>query len=117
MADVNRPGTGASWDTEDAYWRDNFTGRPYAAGRTYEQFQPGYRYGFESGRHHMGRRWEEAEPDLRAGWDRYEHRGDSKSTWEEIKDAVRDAWHRVTGSEQEHEAGTPRSTTGRTTNM
>ena len=29
------------------------------------------------------------------GWERYEHRG--QSTWESIKDAVRDAWHRVTG--------------------
>jgi hypothetical protein len=35
------------------------------------------------------------EADLRTGWDKYEHRG--TSTWERIKDAVRDAWHRVTG--------------------
>jgi hypothetical protein len=43
----------------------------------------------------MGRSWEEAEADLRRGWDTYEHRGTSPAPWEEIKEAVRDAWDRV----------------------
>jgi hypothetical protein len=43
----------------------------------------------------MGRQWEEAEPDLQRGWETYEHRGESPSTWDEIKAAVRDAWDRV----------------------
>ena len=67
----------------------------YATGRTYDDFQPGYRYGFESGAHHLGRTWGDVETDLRTGWDKYQFRG--SSTWENIKDAVRDAWHRVTG--------------------
>jgi hypothetical protein len=46
----------------------------------------------------MGRRWDDAEPDLRAGWEGYEHRGEAPSAWEEIKQAVRDAWERVTGA-------------------
>ena len=49
-----------TWDQEDAWWRENYGGRPYATGRSYEEFRPGYRYGYESGRHHMGRngtRW------------------------------------------------------------
>jgi hypothetical protein len=37
------------------------------------------------------------EADLRTGWDKYEGRSQSESTWEKVKDAVRDAWHRVTG--------------------
>jgi hypothetical protein len=45
----------------------------------------------------MGRSWDDAESDLRSGWDSYEHRGESQSTWEEIKEAVRDAWDRVAG--------------------
>ncbi len=86
----------ASWETEDNYWHENFTSRPYALGPDYyDRFRPGYRYGFESAQHHLGRDWEEAEPDLRRGWDSYEHRGESPTTWEEIKDAVRDAWDRV----------------------
>jgi hypothetical protein len=88
----------AAWQTEDNYWHENFTSRPYAIGPDYyERFRPAYRYGFESARHGMGRRWDEAEPDLRAGWQRYEHRGEASSVWEDIKDAVRDAWDRVAG--------------------
>jgi hypothetical protein len=89
MADIR------SWDQEDAWWSDNFASRPYATGRNYEDFRPGYRYGFESGLHHMGRAWSDVESDLRTGWERYEFRG--RSAWENVKDAVRDAWHRVTG--------------------
>lgn len=87
------------WDVEDKWWADNFATRPYNVGRTerYEQLRPAYRYGFESAQHHVGRSFAEAEPDLRAGWDRYEHRGEHESKWDEIKDAVRDAWERVVG--------------------
>ena len=54
-----------TWDQEDAWWRENYGGRPYATGRSYEEFRPAYRYGYESGRHHMGRNWNEVEADLR----------------------------------------------------
>ncbi|HET8648620.1 MAG TPA: hypothetical protein VFL95_01150 [Gemmatimonadales bacterium] len=89
----------ATWDLEEKYWADNFTGRPYAIGGNafYERFRPAYRYGWESAQHNLGRPWEDAEPDLRAGWDRYEHRGEHASAWDDIKDAVKDAWDRVTG--------------------
>ncbi len=105
------PSWEAAWETEDNYWHENFTSRPYALGPDYyDRFRPAYRYGFESGRHALGRRWDEAEPDLRTGWERYEHRGEQPSTWDEIKDAVRDAWDRVTGaSTAETEERRPRA--------
>jgi hypothetical protein len=88
----------AAWETEDNYWAENFSSRPYALGPDYyDRFRPAYRYGFESARHHLGRSWDDAEPDLRSGWDRYGRESDSPSTWDEIKAAVRDAWDRVTG--------------------
>ena len=92
------PAWKASWETEDNYWFENFSSRPYAIGPDfYDRFRPAYRYGFESAQHHVGRSWDEAEEDLRKGWDRYEHRSENTSTWNEIKEAVRDAWNRVTG--------------------
>lgn len=92
------PQSSRTWDQEDAWWRSNFSSRPYVrSGRDYDYYRPGYRYGYESGAHHMGRRWDEVEADLRTGWSKYQHRG--PSAWDEIKDAVRDAWHRVTGQE------------------
>ena len=98
----------ANWETEDNYWHENFTSRPYALGPDYyDRFRPAYRYGFESARHEMGRSWEDAEPDLRAGWERYEHRGENPTVWDEIKDAVRDAWDRVVG--RSGRAGEPKA--------
>ena len=41
---------------------------------------------------------DDAEPDRRAGLERYEHRGGASSMWEDIKEAVRDAWDRVVGT-------------------
>jgi hypothetical protein len=99
VSPVEDPNWQASWETEDNYWTENFTSRPYALGPDYyDRFRPAYRYGFESAQHHMGRGWEEAEPQLRQGWNSYEHRGQSASAWEEIKGAVRDAWDRVVGT-------------------
>ena len=89
----------ASWETEENYWYENFTSRPYALGPDYfDRFRPAYRYGVESAAHHMGRSWEDAEPDLQRGWDSYEHRGESQTAWDEVKEAVRDAWNRITGA-------------------
>ncbi|HEX6631784.1 MAG TPA: hypothetical protein VF048_11875 [Gemmatimonadaceae bacterium] len=104
--DSNRMGTtgstgsasGIDWNTEDAYWQTNYSSRPYAtADRDYDYYRPAYRYGTESASRYRGRNWNDVESDLRSGWDTYEHRGAGQSTWENMKDAVRDAWNRVTG--------------------
>lgn len=91
------------WEVEDRYWAETYRTRPYAIGgdEFYERFRPAYRYGFESAQHHMGRDWDSAESDLRAGWDRYEHRGEHQSAWEDVREAVKDAWDRVTGHRSE----------------
>lgn len=82
------------WNTEEDYWRDNWSTRPYAiADRGFAFYVPGYRYGYESACQMLGKQWEDVEPDLRTGWDRYEHRG--TGTWEHIKEAVRDGWNRI----------------------
>ncbi|MGH7509515.1 MAG: hypothetical protein ACREMZ_08590 [Gemmatimonadales bacterium] len=94
----------SSWNDEDIWWRDNFSTRPYATGRTYEEFRPAYQYGFEAGQHHMGRRWDEVEPDLRTGWEKFEGRRGAGSTWDNFKHAIRDAWNRITGQRDEVDA-------------
>jgi hypothetical protein len=92
MVDINRP---TDWESEDEYWRTNYRTRPYVSGTTreYDYYQPGYRYGYESANQYQGRRWEDVETDLQRDWGRYEYRG--QSTWEQMKNAVRDAWDRV----------------------
>jgi hypothetical protein len=94
MAD---PNDRFSWNDEDSYWRTNYRNRPYASssGKAYDFYQPGYRYGVESAGRYHGREWRDVESDLSRDWNSYEHRG--STTWEQVKDAVRDAWDRVTG--------------------
>ena len=85
------------WNDDDAYWRQTYRSRPYASTGTndYTFYQPGYRYGYEAASRYSGRKWSDVEGELARGWSTYEHRG--TSTWEQIKDAARDAWDRVTG--------------------
>ncbi len=95
MADINR----SAWNDEDTYWRSNYRSRPYgsSADRDYDFYQPGYRYGYEAANRYHGRSWSDVESDLSRDWNSYQHRGNS--TWDQIKDAVRDAWDRVTGNQ------------------
>jgi hypothetical protein len=89
--------TRTDWKTEDAYWRENYTRRPYfETGRDYEFYSPAYRFGYDATDRYSGKQWNDVEPDLRRDWDRYEHRG--QSTWEQIKTAVKDAWDRMVGN-------------------
>jgi hypothetical protein len=83
------------WDDEELYWRQNYSSRPYASGRSYDALSPGYRYGFDAAARYRGRKWADVEKDLERDWDKYPNRG--SSTWQQMKDAVRDAWDRVTG--------------------
>jgi hypothetical protein len=97
------------WSSERDWWRDNYSSRPYAsADRGFDQYEPGYRYGYESASRYRGRNWNDVEPDLRSGWNNYEHRGANKSTWEEIKDSVKDAWDHVTGGDHDRHSSTAR---------
>ena len=84
------------WTRDRDWWRSSFQNRPYAtADRRFEDYEPGYRFGYESANRYRGRNWNEVEPNLRTDWEKYEHRG--SSTWENVKDSVRDAWDNLTG--------------------
>ena len=87
--------TMTDWKTEDSFWRSEYKKRPYGAEKSYEYWQPAYKYGFEMFGKYPNKHWREVEPDLNAGWDLYEGRF-GNSTWEEVKHAVRDAWDRMT---------------------
>lgn len=78
---------------EDAYWRDSYSTRPYAQGRTYDEYRPAYQYGWESRGRYADRNWNDAESDLERGW--HEAKGKSSLAWNEAKNATRDAWDRV----------------------
>lgn len=85
-------------EEEDAYWRDNYSTRPYAAAdRDYEHYRPAYRYGWESRARLGNRSYDEIEPELERDWDTYRAQDTSRSglAWSDARHATRDAWHRI----------------------
>ena len=80
----------------DIYWREAFSHEPYySTDYTYNDYAPAYRTGYEAaGRYHgQNKRFDDLEPELRANYERI--KGNSRLAWENAKDAVRAAWHRV----------------------
>lgn len=78
---------------EDAYWRDNYTSRPYVAGGSYDDYGPAYMYGVDAYTRYPNRPFDEVEPDLSNRW--ASARGRSSLDWSQAKHASRDAWQRV----------------------
>ena len=79
---------------EDAYWRDNYSTRPYAGpDANFDDFGPAYSYGVSSYGRYPGQTFEAAEADLGRNWS--DARGESKLDWNSAKHATRDAWNRV----------------------
>jgi hypothetical protein len=79
---------------EDAYWRDNYSSRPYAAdGGSYDDYGPAYSYGVDAYTRNPNRSFDEVESDLNSGWGTA--RGRSSLDWDRAKPATRDAWHRL----------------------
>ena len=92
-------GMGSSLDpnVEDAYWRENYTTRPYVTkGSSYEDYRDAYRYGWESRANRADGRFDDVSNDLERGWEKA--RSKSKLSWEQAKHAVKDAWHRLEGA-------------------
>jgi outer membrane lipoprotein SlyB len=78
---------------EDAYWRDNYSTRPYVVAESqYSFYQPAYRYGWESRGNTPDGKWIDVETSLEEGW--AANRGMSTLAWKEAMPATRDAWSR-----------------------
>jgi hypothetical protein len=91
--------SGSEWAREEAWWRDNFRSRPYVReDRDFDHYLAAFRYGWEQAhRHDPGLGWSGVESDMMYGWNDSPHRAKDFSAWEEMKEAVRDAWQRVRG--------------------
>lgn len=96
---------GVNPSIEDNYWREHFASRPYVRDRAaYEEYEPAYRYGWESAARYRGRHFDDVETELARNWE--DARGNSRLDWNDARSAVRDAWQHV---EQASSAKTGRS--------
>jgi hypothetical protein len=78
--------------TERDYWHVNYMTRPYyVEGRSFGDYEPAYRYGWESSAKAGATTFEEAEKaHLESGWTAA--RGKCPYAWGDVREAVRDAW-------------------------
>jgi hypothetical protein len=81
---------------EDAYWRENYGTRPYAANGRYEDYGPAYRYGVNAYRSFPDKSFDELEPELSQHW--ANSRDTSTLEWDRAKHATRDAWTRLSNT-------------------
>lgn len=76
------------------HFEQNYRTAPYySAGREWNDYQPAYRYGYDTYGAYRGQRFEDVEQTLERNWD--EAKADSRLAWAEAKDAVRDGWHHI----------------------
>jgi hypothetical protein len=88
-------GSIARWDSENTYWRENYSMRPYySQDRNYSIYEPAYRYGVDAYHRNNGRSYSEIDQEqMRKGWE--QARGDSTLDWNDAQNATRDAYTRM----------------------
>ncbi len=81
---------------EDTYWRENYSSQPYyETGRTYDDYAPAYRAGYEARARYTDRprTFEEVERDIEADYN--SRRAANAMTWDKARHPARAAWDRV----------------------
>jgi hypothetical protein len=87
-------GHAVNHDEEDAHWREAHTREPYYnPERSYGDYGPAYRLGWESRARYDAGDFDDYEPAFRSDWDT--RKGASRLTWEEARHAARAGWRRM----------------------
>lgn len=78
----------------EAHFERQYRDTPYySTGREWSDYQPAYRYGYDTYGRYRGQRFEDVEDSLGRDWE--QARADSRLSWAEARDAVRDGWHHI----------------------
>ena len=76
------------------HFKKNYTSAPYyASGSTWNDYEPAYKYSYDTYSQYQGRKFEEVESELERNWENT--KADSRLAWNEAKGAVRDGWHHI----------------------
>jgi uncharacterized protein (TIGR02271 family) len=87
----------STWDTVRPLYQQEWQRKYGSSGGRWEQYEPGYRYGYEMANdpRYRGRQWTETEPSLRSDyedWARRNHYTAEPNAWDRMKENVREAW-------------------------
>ncbi len=92
-------GSRPDWQARMPYYRDRWQSRYGASGQhRWEDWEPGYRYGYEMARdpRFQGKRWTEIEHDLQRHYNEWASRHGLSSRpdsgWDRVREATREAW-------------------------
>jgi hypothetical protein len=87
--------TTGDFETYDQDFRQHYTQNYVSSPRSYEEYVPVYRYGYEVATSplYKDREWGTLEADLRHDWEKQ----NPDTPWDQFRDAVRYAWDRVRG--------------------
>ncbi len=82
------------WDRFRDDFHTHYTSTFGSRGRDFSYYEPAYRYGYSiaSRPEYRGREWSQVEPDIRRDWESRHQ----DSAWDDVKDAVRHSWNRIT---------------------
>jgi uncharacterized protein (TIGR02271 family) len=83
------------WNDAMPTYRQRWQQRYGTTGGRWEDFEPGYRYGYEmrARPEYRGRAFTEVEPNMRSEWERTH----PDTPWDRARDAVRETWDEKTG--------------------
>jgi len=65
----------------------------YASGKEWSDYEPAYKYGYDTYGQYRGKSFDSVEGDLERNWDKT--RANSRLAWGEAREAVRDGWHHI----------------------
>lgn len=65
----------------------------YKADHEWSDYEPAYKYGYDTYGQYRGRKFEDVEPDLERNWSTT--RSNSRLAWGDARGAVRDGWHHI----------------------
>lgn len=84
-----------NWDSQNSYWRDTYSTRPYYnSNRSYNVYEPAYRYGVDLYNKNPNTRYEDLnQSQIGSGW--ANARGNSDLGWADAQMAARDAYNRM----------------------
>jgi uncharacterized protein YcfJ len=76
------------------YFESNYRNAPYySAGRDWNDYEPAYKYGYDTYGQYRGQRFEDVEPQLERDWN--STKANSRLAWNEAKGAVKEGWHHI----------------------
>jgi len=78
----------------NAHFEQNYKSSPsYVSGKEWGDYQPAYKYGYDTYGEYQGQKFDDVESTLERNWD--STRGQSQLAWGEARGAVRDGWHHI----------------------